>query len=90
MVNIVVQEGEEHMGLLGGHGIELVIVFFGYILPLVIAALWLMGVIEASTKERIGSEDKVVWLMIILFVPGVGTLLYYLIRRPARMRLYGE
>ncbi len=76
------------MVLPGSNGFELVILLSSCVLPLLIAALWLWGVIEVATKERVGDEDKIVWLLIVLLLPGLGTLIYYLVRRPMRTRIY--
>jgi hypothetical protein len=75
------------MGLLGGHGFEFIAAFFGCMLPLLIAGIWLWGVIEVATRERVGDDDKMVWLLIVLLLPGLGTLIYYVVRRPMRMKI---
>ncbi len=76
------------MGLPGSHGFETIILLSSCILLLLIAGIWLWGVIEVATKERVGDEDKIVWLLIVLLLPGLGTLIYYLVRRPMRTRMY--
>jgi hypothetical protein len=43
--------------------------------------------IDCALRESSVGSDKIVWLLIILFVPFFGALAYLLIRRPLRKRL---
>lgn len=49
------------------------------------AAFWLWMLVDCATKERSDTNDKIVWLLIILFLNLIGALLYYFIRRQQRL-----
>jgi hypothetical protein len=50
-------------------------------------AFWIWMIVECVTKET--GNDRTVWIIVIVFVPWVGAILYYLVRRPERIRAYG-
>ncbi|HLX40505.1 MAG TPA: PLD nuclease N-terminal domain-containing protein [Ktedonobacteraceae bacterium] len=47
---------------------------------------WLYTLVDCVTKESSEGNDKLVWTLIILLVPLIGSLLYYFVRRPERMK----
>jgi len=51
---------------------------------------WIWALIDCATKEPSEGNDKVIWILIILFTHFLGALLYILIRRPKRKELYGK
>ncbi len=51
---------------------------------------WVWVLIDCVVKEPADGNDKVAWVLIILFVPLVGALLYYFLRRPERMKAVGR
>ncbi len=57
---------------------------------ILIFVFWILTLIEVVTKEPSEGNDKLVWLILVLFFHFVGSILYWLIRRPERMRLYGK
>ena len=52
--------------------------------------LWIWMIVDCATKERSEGNDKVVWILIIIFTHWVGALIYLLFRRPKRIREYGQ
>ena len=44
---------------------------------------WIFILIECATKER-DMGDRIVWVLIILFLNALGALLYYFFRRDQR------
>ena len=50
---------------------------------------WLWMLIDCATNEPSGSE-KIVWVLIILFGSCIGAPVYYLVRRPKRIRETGK
>jgi hypothetical protein len=46
---------------------------------------WIWMLVDCATKERSDTNDKIVWLLIILFLNCFGALLYFFIRRPKRL-----
>jgi hypothetical protein len=55
---------------------------------LVFTAFWIWMIVECLTKET--GNDRLVWIIVLVFVPYCGALIYYLVRRPERIRLYGD
>ena len=53
--------------------------------------LWIMAIIDCAKNEPSANDNnKVVWLLIIIFLHFVGAVLYYLVRRPQRIRELGR
>jgi hypothetical protein len=50
---------------------------------------WILMIVECATKESPSGNDKLIWILIIIFAHGIGALLYYLIRRPQRIAELG-
>jgi hypothetical protein len=57
-----------------------------FIIALVV--LWPWAMIQCLLKEP-DSATKLCWIVVILFVPFFGALLYQLVRRPRRIREHG-
>lgn len=65
---------------LGGFGgIELLLPLLGMLL------LWLYAVVEIVTGTFQNNIDKLVWLLLVLMVPLLGVILYFLIGRKRRL-----
>lgn len=63
--------------------------FFG-LLALAAMAFWVWMLVDCLTNEPSEGNDKVIWALVILLVHALGALLYYFVRRPARIRQYGR
>ena len=50
---------------------------------------WIWALVDCATKER-SDNDKLVWVIIIVFTHLIGALIYYFVRRPARMAELGS
>lgn len=46
---------------------------------------WVWMLIECATKESDTGNDKLVWILIIIFTHWIGALIYLLVRRPKRI-----
>ncbi|HPC81736.1 MAG TPA: PLD nuclease N-terminal domain-containing protein [Thermoanaerobaculaceae bacterium] len=51
---------------------------------------WVWMLIDCVTKEPNGSDNRIAWALVIAFTHVVGALAYLLVRRPERVRLYGQ
>jgi Mg2+ and Co2+ transporter CorA len=47
-------------------------------------------IIDCPTKEPSEGNDKLVWIVIIVFTHIVGALIYYFVRRPRRIAQLGQ
>ena len=75
-------------GIFGGW--EIILIFLA-MLPLALASFvfWIWMLVDCATKEPSAGNDKVIWILVILFAHWIGALIYYLARRPERKRLFG-
>lgn len=63
-------------------GMEWIIILVGIFL---VGLLPLIALIDIIRNEFKGSNDKVIWVIIVLFIPFLGSLLYFLIGRNQRI-----
>jgi len=52
--------------------------------------LWIWTLIDCATKEPSEGNDKIIWILVIIFTHWVGSLIYLLVRRPQRFQMYGR
>jgi hypothetical protein len=45
--------------------------------------------VDCATKEPSQGNDKIIWILIIIFAHWIGALIYFLVRRPERKKLFG-
>jgi hypothetical protein len=67
--------------------------FFGFIvlcLFFLCCAFWIWMIIDCATKEPSEGNDKLVWIVIIVFTQIIGALIYYFVRRPQRIAQVGR
>ncbi len=64
----------------------LLLLFFG----VAGTVLWIWMLIDCAVNEPSTGNDKIVWILVIVFTHGLGALIYLLVRRPARMARYGR
>jgi hypothetical protein len=60
------------------------------ILAILSSIFWIWMIIDCATHEPQNTNNKITWLLVIIFVHFIGALLYYFIRRPERIRLTGH
>ena len=52
--------------------------------------LWIWMLIDCATNEPSEGNEKIVWILVIVFTHALGALIYLLARRPDRIRQYGK
>jgi hypothetical protein len=62
----------------------------GILLGLGLTVLWVLALVEVATKETDVNNQRLVWLLIVIFVGWLGALLYFIVRRPERQRELGN
>ena len=70
-----------------GGGLGLILVLACSFAPLI---FWIWTIIDCVQNEPSAGNDKIVWLLVIFFTNFIGALLYIIIRKPERKRLYGR
>lgn len=72
-------------------GIPAVAVFGGFLsLGLAGTVFWVWMLIDCVTKEPSTTDHRVAWTLVIAFTHLLGAFAYLLVRRPERVRLYGQ
>jgi hypothetical protein len=71
-------------------GVIGVIWLIGCGLTVATTLFWVWMLIDCLAKEPSEGNDKLVWALVMLVLPGLGSLLYLFIRRPERIRIYGR
>jgi hypothetical protein len=64
--------------------------FVGFVVAVGGTVLWVWMIIDCVTKEPSEGNDKIVWILVVVFTHWIGALLYLFVRRPERIRLYGR
>jgi len=68
------------------------LLFFLFVLTVGVGGtvLWIWMIVDCAMNEPSEGNDKIVWILIIIFMHWVGALVYLLVRRPTRVRTYGR
>jgi len=51
---------------------------------------WIWMLIDCVSNEPSEGNDKIIWILIIIFTHGLGALIYFFVRRPECIRDYGH
>ena len=51
---------------------------------------WIWSIIDCAQNEPAEGNDKIIWIIIILFLNFLGSLIYFFARRSKRIREYGK
>ena len=67
------------------------ILIFGVFGLVALAALafWIWMLADCATKESGQGNDKLIWILDIVFTQRIGALIYFFVRRPERKKLFG-
>ena len=68
----------------------LMMLLFFLTLAVAATAFWVWAIVDCATKEPSEGNDKIIWILVIVFIHLLGAILYVLIRRPERIRKYGR
>jgi hypothetical protein len=63
---------------------------FYVILPILVGIFWIWMLVDCATKESSEGNDKIVWIIIIIFTNFIGALIYFFVRRPKRKAELGR
>jgi hypothetical protein len=70
--------------------IELALLLFVLLVGLVGTAFWIWMLVECATKESDQGNEKLIWILIVIFTHFIGALIYFIVRRPARRKELGR
>ena len=52
--------------------------------------IWIWMLIDCITKEPSEGNDKLIWILVIVFTGVIGAAIYYFVRRPERIQNVGQ
>jgi hypothetical protein len=52
--------------------------------------IWIWMLIDCITKEPSEGNDKLIWILVIVFTGVIGAAIYYFVRRPERIQNFGQ
>jgi hypothetical protein len=70
--------------------ISFALIPIGLLFSLLYFAFSIFTLVDCAQNEPSEGTTKITWILIILFGLGVGPLIYFLVRRPERISLYGK
>ena len=68
---------------------EIVLSLLAFTLFVGATAFWIAMLIEVATKET-DPNERLVWVIIVVFTHIIGALIYFFVRRPIRMNRPSE
>ena len=69
---------------------EVLIVLFFLGIGVAGTVLWIWMLVECATRESNEGNDKLVWILVIIFTQWLGALIYLIVRRPKRIEELGR
>lgn len=51
---------------------------------------WIWMLIDCLKYESSTGNDKIIWALVIVLLSGIGALVYYFVRRPERIKQFGQ
>ena len=51
---------------------------------------WIWALVDCITNEPSEGNDKLIWVLIIVLLHGLGALIYFVARRPERIRRFAK
>jgi hypothetical protein len=66
------------------------ILLLGGLFSLFMVVFYFFVLVDCAKNESEEGNTKIVWILIVLFTPPLGGIIYYLIRRPERLTTLGR
>lgn len=76
------------LGPLAGVEILLIVGLFVGV-GLIGTIFWIWMLVEAITKEPKEGDDRLIWVLVVVFTHVIGALIYFIVRRPERIHEHG-
>ena len=68
----------------------MIAVFMFLVAGIAAAVLWIWTLVDCLVNEPSEGNDKIVWVLVLIFTNWIGALIYLLVRRPKRIAEYGR
>ncbi len=75
-----------YLMLSGGNGAVLLIIAAFVVLMVLLTVFWIWMLVDVATADFPKSDDKIVWVLIVILTGWVGAIAYYLVQRPKKVR----
>jgi NADH:ubiquinone oxidoreductase subunit 6 (subunit J) len=62
--------------------ILLILLIFGLVFGLF--GFWVWMIVDCATNEEFKGNDKIVWILIVIFTGWVGALIYFFVQKPKK------
>ena len=73
-----------------GLGIWLLVMLAIFAINIVGLIFWIWMIIDCAMNEPSDGNDKIIWIIIVVFLNWIGALIYFFARRPTRIAQYGR
>jgi hypothetical protein len=70
--------------------ISLILFLFSLAFTVLYFVFWIWMLIDCLKYEPSEGNDKVIWAIVIILLQALGALLYYIVRRPERIKQTGQ
>jgi len=62
-----------------------IVLFYGFIIVLSLASLvfWIVEIIDAARRQWPDPNTKIIWLLVVVLLHGLGALIYYFAGKPS-------
>ena len=51
-----------------------------------LTVLWIVAIVDCAQREFQDSNEKIIWILVIIFAHGIGALIYWIVGRPRGVR----
>ena len=68
-------------GIIGG-AFKLIFFLIGLIISILGFAFWLWMLVHAIGNKSLSDGERIVWVLVIIFLPFIGSILYFFIGKP--------
>lgn len=70
--------------------ISLILFLFSLAFTILYFVFWIWMLIDCLKYEPSEGNDKIIWAVVIILLQALGALLYYIVRRPERIKQTGQ
>jgi ABC-type uncharacterized transport system fused permease/ATPase subunit len=69
--------------------ISLFILLVGALISLACFAFWLWMLVHSITNKGLPDTERLIWVLVVIFLPFIGSVLYFFIGRPKGSSVLG-
>ncbi|MCB0633811.1 MAG: PLDc N-terminal domain-containing protein [Saprospiraceae bacterium] len=64
---------------------EIAFLFFAMLICVALTVVWVLAIIEIVRSEFLDKDERLIWLLLVILLPAIGTILYLMIGRKKRL-----